>query len=142
MSSNRTGYRGYISSRPFLGERAPQQIQNLVIRDYARRNGLEFKLSVAEYTMKNCFIVLNGVFKELPSLDGVILYSLFQLPQNAVEREEIYRQILESKCELHAAVEGLMIKNDSDARRIEDIWRVRQILPRCPQAGDLAAYVS
>ena len=44
--TDRYGYRGYITSRPFLGERAPQHIQNLVIRDYAAKHGLDYLLSV------------------------------------------------------------------------------------------------
>ena len=35
--SNARGYRGYIGSRPYFGERAPQHVQNLVIRDYCQR---------------------------------------------------------------------------------------------------------
>ena len=45
MTAMQGGYRGYIGSRPVRGERTPQQVQNLVIRDYAQRNGIAFKLS-------------------------------------------------------------------------------------------------
>ena len=39
----RTGYRGYIGSRPVLGNRTPQAVQNLVIRDYIQDDtGLEY----------------------------------------------------------------------------------------------------
>ena len=41
MSSR--GLRGYIASRPVAGARVPQHVQNLVIRDYARRKGQELK---------------------------------------------------------------------------------------------------
>ena len=33
--------RGYIFSRSFMGERVPQHVQNIVIRDYCEKNNLE-----------------------------------------------------------------------------------------------------
>ena len=29
--------RGYIFSRPFMGERAPQHVQNIIIRDFCKK---------------------------------------------------------------------------------------------------------
>ena len=31
------GFRGYIFSRPFMEERVPQHVQNIVIRDYCSK---------------------------------------------------------------------------------------------------------
>jgi sporadic carbohydrate cluster protein (TIGR04323 family) len=47
--------KGYIFSRPFFGERVPQHIQNIVLRDYCRRNNLKFLMSATEYAIKNSF---------------------------------------------------------------------------------------
>ena len=33
----RSGHRGYIGARPLNGSRTPQHVQNIVIRDYAKR---------------------------------------------------------------------------------------------------------
>ena len=30
-------FKGYIFSRPFFGERAPQHIQNIILRDYCKK---------------------------------------------------------------------------------------------------------
>jgi sporadic carbohydrate cluster protein (TIGR04323 family) len=136
------GYRGYVTSRPFMGERAPQHIQNLVIRDYAKRHGLEYRLSATEYAMEGSRMMLEQVLAELPSLQGMICYSIFQLPLKSNVRNGIYRKVLEIGAELHAAVEGLSIKDERDAARIEDIWRVRQALPLCPNTTEIATYSS
>ena len=32
--------KGYIFSRSFMGERAPQHVQNIVIRDFCKKNSL------------------------------------------------------------------------------------------------------
>ena len=31
--------RGYNFSRPFMGERVPQHVQNIVIKDFCQKNG-------------------------------------------------------------------------------------------------------
>src|SRR5260221_12081647 len=109
--TGRTGHRGYIASRPILGSRVPQAVQNLVIRDYAGRNGLDYRLSATEYAMPGCFMVLNTVLDELPQLKGMIVYSLFMLPAERARRTAVYRRILDAGAELHAAIEALRLEN-------------------------------
>ena len=74
--------RGYIFSRHFMGERVPQNIQNLVIRDFCEKNNLLYNLSASEYAMPRCHKILDQVIKELKSLDGIVAYSVFQLPED------------------------------------------------------------
>ena len=132
------GYRGYIASRPIMGNRMPQHVQNLVIRDYARRHEINFKLSATEYVMPGCSLMLNGVLNELHLLDGIILYSLFMLPDDRTERQRIYSRVFEADAELHAAVEEFRIADESDARRVEDIWKLNHALGHTPK--NLRAY--
>jgi sporadic carbohydrate cluster protein (TIGR04323 family) len=122
------GYRGYISSRPVSGGRVPQQVQNLVIRDYCADNNMHLLLSVAEYATADCYTMLEQVLKDSAKNQGVVLYSLFQLPQHHSARNRIYDAILENEMELHMAVEGLVIKDRVSAQRVEDIWLVHQTL--------------
>lgn len=129
------GYRGYIASRPVLGSRAPQHVQNLVIRDYAQRTGLLFKLSATEYVMPGCYMILEGVLEELPTLDGIILYTLFMLPRRRERRLAIYDRILAAGAVLHTAVEGMVLRERADITRFEDIWGVHQALERAQGFG-------
>ena len=46
--------RGYIFSRPFMGERVPQHVQNLVIRDYCEKNGLKMYKFLEKLIVDNC----------------------------------------------------------------------------------------
>ena len=130
----RNGYRGYITSRPFLGERAPQHIQNLVIRDYALRNNLEYMLSATEYAIEGSYMMLKQVLDDLSDIQGIICYSIFQLPVEQDLRTETYRKIIETEAVLHASVESLIIENWKDAARIEEIWQTRQVLNNCATA--------
>lgn len=124
----RNGYRGYITSRLVRGSRTPQHVQNLVIRDYAARNGLLFKLSATEYVMPGCTMILHSVLDELPALEGIIAFSLFMLPRNQERRQWIYHRVLDSGAELHFAVEGLALTTLADIVRIEAILGIERTL--------------
>ena len=125
--------RGYIFSRTFMGERVPQHVQNLVIRDYCGRNDLQFLLSVPEYAMQDSDFILEQLLCELTDMDGIAAYSLFQLPENIVKRNHIYQQIVGMKKNIYFAVEGLRASTIQECERIETLWRVRQTLPHCLQ---------
>ena len=138
MTSNRSGFRGYIASRPVRGTTTPQHVQNLVIRDYAARNKLTYLLSATELSVPGCFMVMEDVLAELPSIEGMICYSLFMLPGGDAARRRLYERVLDSGAELHAALESLKIASESDVRRIEDIWTIERLLPRCLPPSALA----
>ena len=123
--------RGYISSRPFLGERVPQHVQNLVIRDYCNKQNLQYLLSATEYAMANSHLVLQQVLEELSKLDGIVFYSLFLLPEDKTERDRVINFILKKEKTIYFAVEGLRMNNKTEHERIENILQVKKVLPNC-----------
>jgi sporadic carbohydrate cluster protein (TIGR04323 family) len=127
-----SGYRGYIASRPILGERAPQHVQNLVVRNYAQRRGLTFLLSATEWVMDECHMVLGQVLDEIETLDGVIAYSLFMLPADPERRAPIWRRILDAGRSFHGALEGIAVTDSGGVDRVEDLWLARTVLAHCP----------
>ena len=132
-SAKKYGFRGYIASRPLMGDRIPQHVQNMVIRDYADRNSLNYLLSATEYAMPNCFMMLEKVIRELSSLEGVICYSLFMLPLNADMRRSIYNSFILADTELHFALEHLKASSQKQIQDIETIWRLQRSLDYCPK---------
>jgi len=130
--TERRGFRGYISSRKVLGNRAAQHVQNLVIRDYCRQHNYHYLLSATEYAMPGCFMMLEQVIQEMPTLNGLVLYSIFQLPDNRARRLFVYQSVFEAGATLHSALEGLSMVDEGSTARAEDIFRVQQILPCCP----------
>jgi len=125
------GVRGYIFSRPFMGERVPQHVQNLVIRDYCKKQGLQYLLSATEYAVANSHLILQQVLDELPKLDGIVFYSLFLLPEDKAERNRVIQLILKKGKTIYFAVEGLRMSNKSEYESIETIWQIKKILPNC-----------
>ena len=139
LAEGRRGYRGYVASRPFFGERVPQHVQNLVIRDYATRQGLPYLLSATEYAMPGCTMMLQQALRELGRIEGLIAYSLFMMPERRERRLAVYRQVLDAGASLHFAVEGLSLNSEDELGRLEDIYRVRQCLPACHDGAMPAA---
>jgi len=127
-------YRGYIFSRSFMGERAPQHVQNIILRDYCARNQLHYLLSATEYAMVNCHLILEQILDELADIDGIVAYSLFQMPILEPQRLRVYERVLAQGKEIHFAVEGLSLTTRRDILRLEDIWLVRDTLPDCIDA--------
>ena len=111
--------RGYIFSRSFMGERVPQHVQNIVLRDYCQKTSNEYLLSAVEYAMNNSFLVLNQTLNELKEIDGIVAYSLFQLPEKKNNRMNVYSKIIATSSELHFAVEGLKVSSQKDIGRVE-----------------------
>lgn len=132
-----SGYRGYVSSRPIDGDRVPQRLQNLAIRDYAERRKLPFKLSATEWAMPDCFLMLEQVVADLPQLDGVILYSLGQLPEDPARRSRLLDAFLAQAAPLHAALENVVMTNPATRAQLEDLFLVRQILRRTEDPATL-----
>ena len=77
--------RGYIFSREFFGERIPQNIQSLTIRDYCKKNKLNFLLHAVEYSMKGSHFILKSLLNELNEIDGIAI----QISERAVKIDEI-----------------------------------------------------
>lgn len=124
--AKRAGHRGYIGARPLNGSRTPQHVQNIVIRDYARRKNLQFLLSAVEHVMPGSYMILEDLLDELPRLNGIICYSIFMLPPDERRRREVYDRVLREGCNLHAAVEEIAIASNDDIQAVEDILLVNK----------------
>ena len=131
MGKARNSFRGYIFSRSFMEERVPQHVQNIIIRDYCAKKNIHYLLSATEYAMENSALILKQLINDLPSIDGIVAYSLFQMPEDDVERQGFFSKILSLNKEIHFAVEGLSLHDNDTFNRIEDIWKVRKTIPRC-----------
>jgi sporadic carbohydrate cluster protein (TIGR04323 family) len=129
------GYRGYITSRPVQGSHFPQRVQNLVVRDYAQRRGLPFRLSLTEYAMPGCTMMLETLLGELDQLDGIVLFSVFTLPERRAHRRSIFERVLAAGKSLHAALENLVVRTAEDAARWDDLIEVSALLPATPFGG-------
>lgn len=120
--------KGYIYSRPFFNERVPQHIQNIVLRDFCRNNNLSYILSSTEYSSKNSSYILFELLENLNNYDGILMYSLFQLPVNKTLREKFYSIILKKKKSVFFAVEDEFLKNINDIKKLEEMYLAKILI--------------
>ena len=118
--------RGYNFSRSFMGERVPQHVQNIVIKDFCQKRNFNFLLSVSEYAMPKSFHILKDLLNNLTGIYGVVAYSVFQMPFDDEERKKIFNKILSRKKKIFFACENLEITSKKDIKRIENIWLVKK----------------
>ncbi len=119
-------FRGYIFSRRIEGNLIPQRVQNLVIKDYCERHKLFFKLSATEYKMENCYLMLKSVLKNVSSIDGIVFYSIFMLPNLKKERLSIFKSILKKKKIIRFALEEIELNNYSNIKDIENLYLIKK----------------
>lgn len=121
--------RGYIFSRSFFGERVPQHIQNIVIRDFCKKNRLNYNLSLVEYAMKKSYTMFNQIVDEIDKFDGVVLYSLFQLPESDKIRKNLCEALLKKNKKIYFASESRIIKSKVELEKIDIIWKLKKKIP-------------
>lgn len=124
------GYRGYIFSRNINGNFIPQRVQNLVIRDFADRKKIFFKLSSTEYNMKNCYTMLNSLIKDINKIDGIIFYSIEMLPEDKKKALKLIDFIINKKKTLYFAVEEFKISSKKDLKKIKEILLIKKYYTR------------
>lgn len=124
------GWRGYIFSREINGQMIPQRVQNLVLRSYAQKSGLQYLLSATEYHMPGSFMMLESLYEELPGLEGILFYSLSMLPDSKAKRLRLYEEARAAECGLRFALEELAVETADDALLIEDVLTARALSVR------------
>lgn len=128
--------KGYISSRKFMGERVPQTVQNLVLRNYCKNNNIIFELSSTEYAMEESFYVLNQLLSN-KKYKCIIFYSLFQLPYDENLRKNILKNIIKTKKNIIFALENIFFKDEKDLQQVENIWFIKKISNICLTTKEL-----
>ena len=124
-------FRGYIFSRPFHDERVPQNVQNLVIRDFCKKKNFDFLLSKAEYSMKNSYSMLKSSLSEIKKIDGMVFYSLMMLPDDKNLRSLVFKSFINKKKQLYFALENKKLSTKKDINYIEDILMIKKTLKYC-----------
>ncbi len=118
-------YKGYIASRDCFGTYFPQRVQNIVIRDFCNKKKIKYELSAAEYSMKNSYLVLSEIIQDMKRIDGIVAFSIFQLPSNNKERINILKKIINKKKNIIFVLERFTVKSNKDIIKLNDIWSIK-----------------
>ena len=133
MKNSKIQLRGYIFAREIENNIISHKVQNLVIRDFCKNNDFSFLLSSVEYKMKNSFLILEDIIKELPKINGIVMFSMFQLPLKDEERKKIYKKIFNKKKYLCFALENIIISNYSEIDDFDRVFKLNKLLKYCPK---------
>ena len=113
-------YAGYINLKAINGVIFPSYAQNQMNKDFIvnKLNG-QFFLATNENTYGSNNIVLVSLLKER-SISGVVMLSVFSLPNSFNERKNIYKICLKNKKEIHFNFEDIKFKFKKDIDKIEE----------------------
>ena len=125
-SKKAEGYRGYIFSRNINNNFIPQRVQNLVIKDFAKRKNFFFKLSSTEYIMNGSYLMLGALVKEVKTLEGVIFYSYEMLFDNVSFCKDALLKIIKNKKNVYFALEEFQVKNYTDIKNLLKIIQIKK----------------
>lgn len=123
-----------------MGERVPQSVQNLVLRNYCKNNNLVFELSSTEYAMNESFYILNQLLIN-KKYKSIIFYSLFQLPENNILRYEILTKFLKKNKKLIFVLENITASKLHDIQDIENIWHIKKISKICLSTQEIKKFI-
>jgi sporadic carbohydrate cluster protein (TIGR04323 family) len=133
VTTERVGYRGYVTSRPFGGLHIPVPVQALVLRDYCARNSYLYKLHANENVFPNSYMVLEGMINELDRYEGLLATSMFMMPKRSERRRRVYDAVLRHGASLHFVLEDMVVRKPSDIEPIEEILSIHNLLPEAPK---------
>ena len=105
-----------------------QHVQNIVIKNFCEQNKFNYLLSATEYAMKNSSYMLEKILYDLKKVDGIVMYSLYQLPEDQEYRKNF---IQNSSTKNYFLREKFSISNYKDVKKIENLWLVKKTLPYC-----------
>jgi sporadic carbohydrate cluster protein (TIGR04323 family) len=137
MTGERSGYRGYVTSRGFGGYIIPVPVQSLVLRDYCARKKLLYVLPVNENMFAHSYMVLDGLIESLETYEGVLMCSMHMLPQRPERRQRVVDRILEQGCTLHLVLEDLIISGAKDFERMEEFLLLSRLVVKEPSPAIL-----
>ena len=88
--------------------------------------------------MPDTFMMLEQLMRGIRSIEGIVFYSLLQLPEGMDARNRIYTTALENRRSLHFAVEGMHLSDHTSAAQAEDVFGLLQVLPNAFNPQDLS----
>ena len=75
--------------------------------------------------MNNTYSILEETIENIKYYDGIVAYTLFQLPRNSELRQNMLNRILKQKKVIHFALEKIRVEKYTDILIIESIYQSR-----------------
>tara|TARA_B100001121_G_C18562266_1_gene560906 strand:- start:3 stop:494 length:492 start_codon:yes stop_codon:yes gene_type:complete len=114
-------FAGYINLKPLNGIIYPSSQQNIIMKSYIENelNGV-FYLSPTEVLQAKFPITLNTLTSKDTRVSGIVMLSTFLLPSSFNQRQEFYKQLLNTKRTAHFIFDEIILKTKDDIEEVED----------------------
>ena len=127
-SQNKRKYFSYIMNRKFGDYYLPTRYQYVILRDYYQKINEDFILPQGEPVFSSTKIRLRTLVKNLKAKEGLILLSIYQWPEKKEIRDNLVKELIKKKIELHFIFEGLIVKNVGEFQKIKDILKFNKFV--------------
>jgi sporadic carbohydrate cluster protein (TIGR04323 family) len=131
--SARQGLRGYVTARGFGPYVIPVPLQSLALRDYCARKKFVYVLPGNENCFPHSYLVLEGLITDLSSYEGIVMCSMFMLPERTQRRRSIFQRIFDQGCSAHLVVEDFVVRTPTDVDRLEEMLIIDRLASQAPR---------
>ena len=81
--------------------------------------------------MKNTYHVLDEVLNSLSNVNGIVMYSIFQLTYDEKKRISVLSKLLKKSKFVSFAIENIVIKKKADLTKINSLIKLNFLLKHC-----------
>ena len=81
--------------------------------------------------MPETYIMLAQLRDQIEEIDGVVFYSIEQLPTEEGDRLDFFSRMISTGRSSYFAVEDLCISDSEDLERLEQLFRIKRVMPVC-----------
>lgn len=117
----------YLANATPGTEGAPVHLQRYMVFEYCKKNDLQYGFELFELEAMTHLPTLQHIVTELAS--NVVLYSVFALPADKSFRHRIVDAALANGLIMHFVNEDMVIRNEADRDRVEELLAFATPLP-------------
>jgi sporadic carbohydrate cluster protein (TIGR04323 family) len=71
---------------------------------------------------------------DLSGYEGVVMCSMFMLPERAERRRRLCQRVFEQSCAIHLVVEDMVIAGPQDVDRLEELLAIDRLAAQAPRS--------
>jgi sporadic carbohydrate cluster protein (TIGR04323 family) len=131
--AERRGLRGYTTARPFGPYIIPIPLQSLALRDYCTRKKFGYVLPGNENNFPHSYLVLEGMVEDLSVYEGIVMCSMFMLPQRTARCRAMLQRVLDQDCHVHLVIEDFVVTSPADIDRLEETLVIDRLAAQAPR---------
>ncbi len=132
--SDRQGLRGYVTARGFGPYVIPVPVQSLALRDYCARKSRLYVLPANENCFPHSYLVLEGMVGDLSGYEGIVMCSMYMLPQRAERRRRLCERVFDQGCAIHLVVEDMVVAGAQDVEKLEELLVIDRLAAQAPKS--------